>query len=87
MSSSLLRFLFASLLAASLGACSIYRDDRCHVNARRYEQAKFLYDRVGALEVVRLTLEDAGWRDCEINEVEYRLTQEMEMARPGRANP
>jgi len=71
-----------ALLAAGALSCSVYRNDRCDLSPARYKQARLLYDMVGSMDLVKKTLSDEGWRRCEINEVEYRLTKELHLDTP-----
>ena len=62
--------LFIFLISLS---CSWYQDERCWIGDTRFLAVQQLYDKTGSLDIVIQTLNDKGWKKCEVNEAVYRL--------------
>lgn len=57
--------------------------DRCWVNNYRYNQAKEIYEETQTLDMLERHLEaQDDWRQCEINEVIYRIKKEYHLEEP-----
>ena len=72
----------AALLALGTTSCGAFRRDRCYIDPVRYEQAQLLYEKTCSLALVEDMLREQGWKRCELNELRYRLTKEVELDLP-----
>jgi len=71
--------LLLFLLVVGAG-CSVLKEDRCWVDDYQYLQAKKIYETTRNLDLVRRNLEGQHtWRNCEINEVIYRIKKEYHL--------
>jgi hypothetical protein len=52
-------------------------NDRCVLSEPRYGRMKRLFMETGSYQRVLDSMKDEGWRDCERNEVQFRLRKEL----------